>query len=169
MPGFAADVQAALAARGRWLEARDLARVSPNGDISPRPNMTRTLQQLETERIVRDLSRQLNAAYIPSEPGGRISGIYELAITTPTGKVAVVRREDTFTLAPWKPQLEPFRGRAVMGMIGLHRVTGSSIEGGAYRDGREATPCVEACRSNGLISGDAHVGERSHFNPGLSS
>ncbi len=87
--------------------------------------MTRTLRQLETERIVRDLSRQLNAAYIPSEPGGRISGIYELAITTPTGKVAVVRREDTFTLAPWKPQLEPFRGRAVMGTIGLNRVTWS--------------------------------------------
>jgi type IV secretory pathway VirD2 relaxase len=132
-PGFVADVQAALAARGRWLEERDLAHVSPNGDINPCPNMTRTLRQLETERIVRDLSRQLNAAYIPSEPGGRISGIYELAITTPTGIVAVVRREDTFTLAPWKPQLEPFRGRAVMGMIGLNRVTWSLDRGKSLR------------------------------------
>ena len=34
-----------------------------------------------------------------------------------------VRRQDTFTLAPWKPALEPFKGRAVSGMIGQTRVS----------------------------------------------
>jgi len=33
----------------------------------------------------------------------RISGVYERAITTPMGKIAVIRRQDTFTLAQWKP------------------------------------------------------------------
>ena len=42
---------------------------------------------------------------------------------TPTGKIAVIRRQDTFTLAPWKPALEPFKGRAVMGLVGPTRVT----------------------------------------------
>jgi type IV secretory pathway VirD2 relaxase len=122
-PGFVTDMQDALAARGRWLVERNFADISPNGDINPHPDMTRKLRQIETERIARDLSSQLNATFIRSVPGMRISGIYELAITTPTGKLAVIRREDTFTLAPWKPPLEPFRGRAVRGMIDPNRVT----------------------------------------------
>jgi hypothetical protein len=39
-----------------------------------------------------------------------VPGVYDRAITTPTVKVAVIRRQDTFTLAPWKPALEPFKG-----------------------------------------------------------
>jgi len=38
---------------------------------------------------------------IPSRSS--VSGVYERAITTPTGKLAVIPREKTFTLAPWKP------------------------------------------------------------------
>jgi type IV secretory pathway VirD2 relaxase len=121
--GFAADLQRALAARGRWLQDRKLAEVSATGVIAAKPDMMRNLRQGETERLVRDLSRHLNAAYIHTEPGVRISGVYERAITTPTGKIAVIRRQDTFTLAPWKPALEPFKGRAVMGLIGPTRVT----------------------------------------------
>jgi len=121
--GFAAELDTALAARGRWVAERQLAEVSPAGDILPKPDMMRRLRQLETERLVRDLSRELNASYFPAEPGRRISGVYERPITTPTGKLAVIRREDTFTLAPWKPALEPLRGHAVMGLIGPNRVT----------------------------------------------
>jgi hypothetical protein len=85
--------------------------------------MMRNLRQAETERLVRDLSGHLNATFIPTDPGKRISGVYERAIMTPTGKLAVIRRQDTFTLAPWKPALEPLRGRAVMGLIGPNRVS----------------------------------------------
>ena len=72
---------------------------------------------------MRDLSRHLNATFIASEPGSRISGVYDRAIATPTGKIAVIRRQDTFTLAPWKPTLEPMRGQAVTGLVGANRVT----------------------------------------------
>ena len=34
-------------------------------------------------------------------------GFYNRSIDTPTGKIAVIRNQDTFTLAPWKPALEP--------------------------------------------------------------
>ena len=87
------------------------------------PEMMRILRQAETERLTRDLSRHLNATYIQTEPGAQISGVYDHAITTPTGKIAVLRQQDTFTLAPWKPALEPFKGRAVLGMVGPSRVT----------------------------------------------
>jgi hypothetical protein len=85
--------------------------------------MSEMLHQREQARIVQALSRQLKAAHMPHEPGARISGIYERAISTPTGKLAVIRREDTYTLAPWKAALEPMRGRAVMGDICAGRVT----------------------------------------------
>ena len=121
--GFATDLRWALADRSRYLAERKLADLSPAGEIAPKPDMMRTLRQAETERLVRDLSGHLNATFIPTEPGRRISGVYERAIMTPTGKLAVIRRQDTFTLAPWKPALEPLRGRAVMGLIGPNRVS----------------------------------------------
>jgi hypothetical protein len=85
--------------------------------------MMRTLRQWETERLVRHLSHQLKSSYLPVEPSARISGVYEHAITIPSGKMAVIRREDTFTLAPWRPGLEPLKGRAVTGIVGPTRVT----------------------------------------------
>jgi len=33
------------------------------------------------------LSRQLNAIHVPHEPRNRISGVYEHAIATPTGRL----------------------------------------------------------------------------------
>jgi type IV secretory pathway VirD2 relaxase len=121
--GFAAEVDSALVARGRWLVARQLAEAGPGSDIVTKPDMMRRLRQSETQRLAEDLTHRLNASYLPAEPGRQIAGVYERSITTPTGKLAVIRQQDTFTLAPWRPGLEPFKGRAVTGMIGPTRVT----------------------------------------------
>ena len=102
---------------------RNLAEASPTGDIVPKLEMMRTLRQAETERLVRDLSKHLNSEYVAVEPGRQITGVYDRSIPTPSGKLAVIRRDDTFTLAPWKPALEPMKGRAVTGMVGPSRVT----------------------------------------------
>jgi hypothetical protein len=122
-------VDSAIAARGRRLVARQLADAGPAGGIAPKPDMMRRLRETETQRLAADLSRRLNASYLPAEPGRQIGGIYEFSVTTPTGKLAVIQRQDTFTLAPWRPGLEPFKGRAVMGMIGPNRVTWSLDRG----------------------------------------
>jgi hypothetical protein len=113
MLGFPAELRQALAGRGRWLAERVLADVSALNEIAPRPEMMRSLRQRETAHLAETVSRQLNAIPVPHEPGSRVSGVYECAVTTPMGKLAVIWREDTFTLAPWKPALEPMRGRAV--------------------------------------------------------
>ena len=84
--------------------------------------MMATLRRLETERLVGELSKDLKAEYMPPTPGTRVTGIYDRAIATPSGKLAVIRRDDTFTLAPWKPALEPMRGLSVSGSIGPNRV-----------------------------------------------
>ncbi|MGE0022818.1 MAG: DUF3363 domain-containing protein [Hyphomicrobium sp.] len=123
MPGFASEVREAIAARARWLTSRNLATVSPTGRVDPVPDMMRTLRQSENERLTQGMSHVLGATYVPADPGARVVGIYDRAVTTPTGKVAVIRREDTFTMAPWRPALEPFRGQSVVGVIGPSRVT----------------------------------------------
>lgn len=130
-PGFARDVRSALAARGQWLAGRNLAALSPAGEVAPVPTMMRALRQSEIGRVVHSLSQLLNATYVHTEPGSRITGIYDRTIATPTGKIAVIRRDDTFTLAPWRPALEPFRGRAVTGVVGPSRVTWSLDRGRA--------------------------------------
>jgi type IV secretory pathway VirD2 relaxase len=121
-PGFPADLRQALADRGRWLADRALVDVSGSNEVAAKPDMMRSLRQHETAHLAETLSRQLNAIHVPHEPGSRISGVYERAIATPTGKLAVIRSADTFTLAPWKPALEPLRGRAVLGLVGPSRV-----------------------------------------------
>ena len=128
-PGFSGQVRAALATRRDWLVDRRIATTGPGGDLTPAPDMIRTLRKAETDRIVQQVSRELNAAYVPPEPGASITGVYDRAIVTPTGKLAILRREDTFTLAPWRPALEPFRGRAVIGTVGPNRVMWSLDRG----------------------------------------
>jgi type IV secretory pathway VirD2 relaxase len=127
--GFGGALENALDQRRRWLLDNQLAEHRPSGDWSPKPGMTEALHQREQARIVQVLSRQLNATYIPHEPGSRISGVYERAFTTPNGRLAVIRREDTYTLAPWKAALEPMRGQAVTALIGPNRVSWSLDRG----------------------------------------
>jgi type IV secretory pathway VirD2 relaxase len=128
-PGFAGQVRTTLATRRNWLVERRVATIAPGGDLTPTPDMMRTLRKAEIDNIVQQVSRDLNATYMPSKPGARIAGVYDRAIATPTGKLAVIRRDDTFALAPWRPALEPLRGRVVSGVVGPSRVTWSLDRG----------------------------------------
>jgi type IV secretory pathway VirD2 relaxase len=121
--GFGAELEGAFASRSRWLIAHKLADAGGDGEISPSPQMGALLRQREAARLAQSLSRQLNAVHVPHEPGARISGVYARSISTPTAKLAVIRTEDTFTLAPWRPALELMRGRAVTCLVQSHHVT----------------------------------------------
>ncbi len=127
--GFTAEADRALKARTDWLVSRQLIEPSQDGEHVPRPDMMKALRQAETQQLATDVSRRLNAAFMPAQSGTRITGTYDHAITTPTGKIAVIRREDTFTLAPWQPSLEPFRGQAVAGIVGPTRMTWTHARG----------------------------------------
>ena len=104
-----------------WLHASSPRPVRLD-DVAPKPDMMRRLRQRETAAPGRGPVAPAQRVLRAAEPGSQIAGVYERSITTPTGKLAVIRRQDTFTLAPWRPGLEPFKGRAVMGMIGPNRV-----------------------------------------------
>jgi hypothetical protein len=123
--GFAAQLKEALAVRAEWLAGNGLARQNATGELEIKPHLITALRQRETQRVAGALTRELKASYLPPEPGARISGIYERSVSTPTGRLAIIRQEDRFTLAPWRPSLEPFRGRAVTGIATPKRVSWS--------------------------------------------
>jgi type IV secretory pathway VirD2 relaxase len=130
--GFGADVRAAFAGRLRWLGDHDLlARSNDTEEGTPKPDMMRVLRRLELERLIADLSRELRATYVSHDGDRHVSGIYDRPIVTPTGTLALIRRDDTFTLAPWKPALEPLRGQAVTGWFGASRITWTPDRGRA--------------------------------------
>lgn len=127
--GFAVELNEALAVRAEWLTSKGLARRTSTGELEIKPQLIAALRDRETLRLANVLSRELRAAYLPLEPGARISGTYEQSVSTPTGRLAIIRREDTFTLAPWRPSLEPFRGRPVTGITTPSRVSWSLDRG----------------------------------------
>jgi hypothetical protein len=103
--------------------------------LSGEPDAVAALRQRETNRLARTLSGELKAVYLPHEVGERVFGVYEGSITTPTGRLAVIRNRDSFTLAPCRPALEPMRGQAVTALIQPHRVTWMSDRGRAVAIG----------------------------------
>ncbi len=121
-PGMAAELRGVIAVRAQWLTDRGLATGGTSGEVTPATYMMATLRKVEVERLVKDLSQQLNAEFIASSSGARVSGIYDRAIQTPTGRIAVIRNKDTYTLAPWRPALEPMRGLSVTATLGAGRV-----------------------------------------------
>ena len=130
--GFAAELKDALAARAEWLVREELARRMPAGEIAIKPQLLAVLRQREHRRLAATLSRELGTAYLPQETGTRIAGIYERSVSTPIGRLAIIRQEDTFTLAPWRPSLEPLRGRAVTGIVTPRRVSWSLDRGRGF-------------------------------------
>src|SRR5262249_61292117 len=93
------------------------------GSVTPKPEMPSLLRQRETTRLAETLSRELNVVHVPHDLGDQVSGVYNRSIPTPTRRLAVIRNRDTFTLAPWRPALEPMLGRRVTGLVQQHRVT----------------------------------------------
>ena len=93
--------------------------------------MMRTLHRAETEHLVRDLSRSLNATYIPPN---RVSAsqLSMTVLSTPTGKIAVFRRQDTYTLPHGSRGSSRYAGGN--GLVGANRVAWTLDRGGGCRD-----------------------------------
>lgn len=125
--GFAGKLEVALEQRRRWLVDQRLAEPGHCGEWAPKPEMRHALQKRERLRMAQVLSRELNAAHVPYTTGSQVIGVYQRAIATPTGKMALIRREDTFTLAPWTPALETYKGRMASGRSGRHAQPGPWI------------------------------------------
>jgi hypothetical protein len=131
--GFGGKVETALLRRNEHLVAQGLARRRDDGSIQYQPDLLATLQRRELDRVGERLAarRTDGTTYVSARDGSTVIGVYRRPIMLASGKVAVIQRDDHFTLVPWRPILEHHRGREVVGIV---RGTGVSWQLGMQRN-----------------------------------
>jgi hypothetical protein len=117
--GFGRQVEKALERRRETLIARNLAYRAHDGGIRYQPDLLATLQRRELDRAGKQLEAKSvsGLAYVAARDGATIKGIYRGAVSLTSGRFAVIANEQQFTLVPWRPILERFQGREIIGFV----------------------------------------------------
>jgi hypothetical protein len=111
--GFGREVNAALKQRAQWLIEQGLAN-HVQGSVVVRPEAIQILNDRELASAGRSIAQKTGLRY--AEPGSKIDGIYKRSIDLASGKFAVIETSREFTLVPWRPVLERYLGKAVVGI-----------------------------------------------------
>lgn len=112
--GFGEETRVAAEQRRQILQERGLI---PEGQDRLDSEAKRKLQMDVMSKLGADTSAANGKTYEPLPGHGQISGRYTGTIDRAEGRFAVIERERTFTLAPWRAVLERQRGKAVAGMV----------------------------------------------------
>jgi type IV secretory pathway VirD2 relaxase len=120
--GFGSSVKAALRNRLQWLTERGMVDRAPDDGIRPSAIAMKTLAKRDVTAAAQTYSAAscLHAAQLMDSE--RFEGTYTRSIPLASGKYAVFENSKEFTLVPWRPSFEDFKGRSVTG-----KVTGSTI------------------------------------------
>jgi type IV secretory pathway VirD2 relaxase len=116
--GFGDEVASAFTRRRQWLVIQGLASVGPTNAFQPQPHMLDQLRQRDLRQATQILSKELGLANAQRGEGDRIDGTFSRSINLASGKYAVVEKSKEFTLVPWRPEMEQFRGRTLYGTAG---------------------------------------------------
>ncbi len=126
--GFGREVQAALAARRRWLLGEGLA-VEERGEFAMRPGALAALRRRELLRVGSRLAAESGKAFVEARQGMRVEGLVVRRLDLASGRFGVIEGARELALVPWRPVLARAMGRRVSGVV---RETGTS-----WRIGRE--------------------------------
>ena len=113
--GFGAEIETAFNRRRQWLISQGLARPDGQGQFQPSPKLLETLRRREYDHATQALSKELGLPNNAPSEGEHISGTYTKPVTLASGKYAVVQKSREFTLVPWRPEMEPMRGKEITG------------------------------------------------------
>ena len=116
--GFGSEASAALVRRQQWLVAQGLGTVNSTNTFQPQPRMLEQLRQRDLRQASQILSKELGLATAQLAEGERIEGTYNRSLNLASGKYAVIEKSKEFTLVPWRPELEQFRGKPLSGTVG---------------------------------------------------
>ncbi|MDC7810923.1 relaxase/mobilization nuclease RlxS [Sphingomonas koreensis] len=114
--GFGHAVCQAEARRRQWLIGEGLGS-DTGGAFRPAPGMIETLRRRELLRAAATLADELKLPFREMPNGARVEGAYRRRLDLVSGRFALVERAHDFTLAPWRPVLEPYLGKAVSGVL----------------------------------------------------
>jgi type IV secretory pathway VirD2 relaxase len=120
--GFGTAVKAALRSRLQWLTERGMTEPTPYGGIRPAAAAMKALSRTEMNQAVAKHSAASGLQAAQLIDGERFEGAYTRPITLASGKFAVFENSKEFTLVPWRPSFEDFKGKNLSG-----KVTGSTI------------------------------------------
>jgi type IV secretory pathway VirD2 relaxase len=120
--GFGNDVKSALRNRLQWLTERDMTEPTPDGSFRPTAAAMRALARNEMNQAFAKHSAAsgLQAAQLMDKE--RFEGAYTHSISLASSKFAVFENNKEFTLVPWRPSFEDFKGKNLTG-----KVNGSTI------------------------------------------
>ena len=113
--GFGADAKTALSRRRQWLISQGLGQLDGQGLFQPKPKLFETLRRRDYEHATQVLSKELGLPHDSPMEGEQISGTYSKPVTLASGKYAIIQKAQEFTLVPWRPDMEPMRGKEITG------------------------------------------------------
>jgi type IV secretory pathway VirD2 relaxase len=113
--GFGNEVASAILRRRQWLVVQGLGTIDSANAFQPQPRMLEQLRQREIQQASAVLSNELELTQAYPVEGERISGTFSRSVHLASGKYAVIQKSKEFTLVPWRPELERFRGKALSG------------------------------------------------------
>ncbi|MCA8904432.1 MAG: DUF3363 domain-containing protein [Hyphomonas sp.] len=105
--GFGQESASALSARRAFLEREGW--LGEDGQL--KPGMRDRLAAEELKSAANGIEGK--GAFLKLEDGMAISGVYERPVDLAQGRFALVVRAKEFTLVPWRPELERYRGAEI--------------------------------------------------------
>jgi type IV secretory pathway VirD2 relaxase len=116
--GFGSEVGTAIARRRQWLVSQGLGTMNSSDGFQPQPKMLEQLRQRDLRQAGQVLAKELGLSNTQVMEGERIDGTFSRSINLASGKYAVIQKSKEFTLVPWRPEMELFRGKTLNGTAG---------------------------------------------------
>ena len=113
--GFGNEVAGAITRRQQWLVTQGLGNINSANTFLPQPRMLEKLRQRDLRQACQILSTELGLTHAHLVEGERIVGAFNRSVDLASGKYAVIQKSKEFTLVPWRPELEQFRGKPLSG------------------------------------------------------
>jgi type IV secretory pathway VirD2 relaxase len=113
--GFGAEIKIALSRRRQWLISQELGQINGQGQFQPRPQLFETLRRREYDHATQAMSKELGLPHNAPIEGEQISGTFTKSVTLASGNYAIIQKAQEFTLVPWRPDMEPMRGKVITG------------------------------------------------------
>jgi type IV secretory pathway VirD2 relaxase len=113
--GFGAETKIALSRRRQWLISQGLGQLDGQGRFMPSPKLLETLRHREYDHATQALSKEFGLPHNAPMEGEQIGGTFTKSVTLASGKYAIIQKALEFTLVPWRPDMEPMRGKEIIG------------------------------------------------------
>lgn len=112
--GFGSEVVDAMFERREVLVERGLIEHS---GATLQDQARETLRRNGMNVIGANLAKQNGKTYLTAPSHGEIDGTYTKTVQRPEGKFAVIEKQRTVTLVPWRPGMDMARGRTINGTV----------------------------------------------------